>query len=168
MEKILPGIHLLPRGVRRFLGWSLVVFVVVIVAVPIIVIASAGPACGGGYPDKWCRQPLDSVVDSWGMYNRECVSYTAYRVANSGRVMPFGFGDANKWPAAARAHDIPVSSTPQVGDVAIKMGGKHGHSMYVEAVNADGTISISEYNKNKTGTYQQETLQPTGLVFIHF
>lgn len=168
MEKFLPGIHLLPRRVRRFLAWSVGTLVALSMAVPIIVIASAGPACGGGYPDKWCTRPLDSVVDSWGMYNRECVSYTAYRVAASGREMPFGFGDANKWPAAARAHHIPVDSMPQAGDVAIRMGGQHGHSMYVEAVNSDGSIKVSEYNKNKTGTYQQETLQPDGLLFIHF
>ncbi len=168
MEKLLPGIHLLPRGVRRFLGWAAVGFVVLTAAVPIIVIASAGPACGGGYPDKWCKAPLDSVVDRWGMYNRECVSYTAYRVAVSGREMPFGFGDANQWPAAAHAHHIPVDSHPRAGDVAIKVGGQHGHSMYVEAINNDGTIRVSEYNKNKTGTFMQETIAADGLVFIHF
>lgn len=168
MEKFLPGIHLLPRGARRFLGWSAVALVAISAIVPVIVIASAGPACGGGYPEQWCKDPLDSVVDTWGMYNRECVSYTAYRIAASGRGMPFGFGDANKWPEAAVTHHIPVDTHPQAGDVAIKKGGKHGHSMYVESVSADGTIKVSEYNKNKTGTFQQETLSPEGLLFIHF
>jgi hypothetical protein len=168
MEKFLPGVHLLPRGFRRFLGWSIVALVAVMAIVPVIVIASAGPACGGGYPDRWCKAPLDSIVDQWGMYNRECVSYTAYRVALSGRHMPYGFGDANKWPAAAKARHIPVDTRPEVGDVAIKMTGQHGHSMYVEAVNADGSIAISEYNKNKTGTFDQAIIKPDGLLFIHF
>jgi surface antigen len=127
-----------------------------------------GPACGGGYPDKWCRKPLDTVVDQWGMYNRECVSYTAYRVALSGRSMPYGFGDANKWPDAARAHGIAVDVTPRVGDVAILPGGEHGHSMYIERVNPDGTVLVSQYNKNKTGTYSQENVATTGFVFVHF
>jgi len=168
MEKFLPGIHLLPHAVRRVLGWSLGVVVALSVLIPVLVIVSAGPACGGGYPDTWCKVPLDSVVDTWGMYNRECVSYTAYRVAASGRIMPFGFGDANKWPSAAKQHGIPVDTQPKAGDVAIRLGGQHGHSMYVESINSDGTLHVSEYNKNKTGTFQQETIAADGLLFIHF
>src|SRR6266550_961397 len=36
--------------------------------------AGSGPACGGGYPGIACNAPMDSVVDNWLMYNRECVS----------------------------------------------------------------------------------------------
>jgi surface antigen len=168
MEIFLPGIHKLPRRLRLALGWALLAMVVLICVVPIIAVASMGPACGGGYPDKWCKRPLDTVVDQWGMYNRECVSYTAYRVALSGRSMSYGFGDANKWPDAARAHGIAVDTTPRAGDVAILSGGEHGHSMYIERVNPDGTIMVSQYNKNKTGTYSQENVATTGLVFVHF
>lgn len=168
MEKFLPGIHLLPRTVRIFLGWAVALFVLLSSAVPVITIASAGPACGGGYPEKWCRQNIDSVLDSWGMYNRECVSYTAYRVASSGRTMPYGLGDANNWPDQARALHIPVDSHPKPGDVAIEIGGKHGHSMYVESVNGNGTLNISDYNRQSMGTFSQETVSAAGLVFIHF
>ena len=150
------------------MGWGVLAFIALTALVPIIAIASSGPACGGGYPDVWCKARLDSVVDAWGMYNRECVSYTAYRVASSGRMMPYGFGDANKWPAAAEAHQIPVDTHPHAGDVAIRMGGKHGHSMYVESVNSDGTINVSEYNKDKTGTFARETVGTSDLLFIHF
>ncbi|HCM52237.1 TPA: hypothetical protein DIS56_03880, partial [Candidatus Saccharibacteria bacterium] len=44
------------------------------------------------YPQDWCNAPMDSMIDSWGMYNRECVSWTAYRVAVSGRYMPYWGG----------------------------------------------------------------------------
>ena len=34
------------------------------------------PSSGnGGYPAVWANAPMDSLVDSWGMYNRECMSY---------------------------------------------------------------------------------------------
>src|SRR3990167_1249165 len=68
--------------------------------------AGNGPACGGGYPAKWCEVPQDTVFDNWGMWNRECVSYTAFKVAASGRHMPhwggnysngYQGGNANKW-----------------------------------------------------------------------
>jgi len=126
------------------------------------------PACGGGYPEKWCNQPIDSVVDNWGMYNRECVSYTAWKVAASGRYMPYGFGDANNWPRAAQHADIAVDQTPKAGDVAIRRDHKFGHSMYVESVNNDGTINISQYNVDSSGGYDQDTIKPDGLLFIHF
>jgi surface antigen len=102
------------------------------------------------------------------MYNRECVSYTAYKVASSGRTMPYGFGDADMWPEAARDNGIAVDTQPRVGDVAVLPDGEHGHSMYVEAVHSDGTISVSQYNKAKTGTYSEERRKTEGLEFIHF
>lgn len=131
----------------------------------------SGAACGGGYPGKWCDIAQDSVIDSWGMYNRECVSYTAFRVAASGRDMPYwgGVGNANQWDDNARSAGIPVDSNPQVGDVAISNRGYYGHAMYVEGVNGDGTINISQYNAALNGRYSTRSgMDPSGLVFIHF
>lgn len=132
--------------------------------------AGSGPACGGGYPGRWCNVPMDSVVDDWGMYNRECVSYTAFRVAASGRHMPYwgGIGNANQWDDNARAQGIPVDYSPRVGDVAVSNAGYYGHVMYVEAVHGDGTISISQYNADWQGTYSTNRIGTGGLVFIHF
>lgn len=55
-----------------------------------IAAVSGGQTYGGtgGYP--WANVPFpSSVVDNWGMYARQCVSYTAWRVASSGRYMPY-------------------------------------------------------------------------------
>ncbi len=132
--------------------------------------AGNGPACGGGYPGIWCNAPMDSLVDDWGMYNRQCVSYTAFRVAASGRHMPYwgGIGNANQWDDNARRFGIPVDTIPRAGDVAISNAGYYGHSMYVESVNPNGTINISQYNASWTGTYSTNTISPAGLYFIHF
>jgi peptidoglycan DL-endopeptidase CwlO len=128
-------------------------------------------ACGGGYPGYWCNAPQDSIIDTWGMYNRECVSYTAFRVAASGRYMPYwgGVGNANQWDDNARRAGIPVDGNPQPGDVAISNSGAFGHAMYVESVNGNGTINISQYNAALDGRYSTRGgLSPAGLVFIHF
>lgn len=133
--------------------------------------AGSGPACGGGYPARWCEIPMDSVIDSWGMYNRECVSYTAWKVASTGRHMPYwgGIGNANQWDDNARRAGIPVDSTPRPGDVAVSNSGYYGHVMYVESVNGDGTINISQYNASWDGRYSTRSgVSPAGLVFIHF
>jgi len=126
----------------------------------------------GGYPTLWANAPQDSLVDTWGMYNRECVSYTAFKVWQSGRYMPYwgGRGNANRWPAnaAVPGDGITVDSNPRVGDVAIAMIGYYGHAMYVERVNSDGTIRVSQYNYGIRGEYSEMTIGTSGLYFIHF
>jgi surface antigen len=134
--------------------------------------AGSGPACGGGYPAKWCEVGQDTVFDSWGMYNRECVSYTAFRVAASGRTMPpwgwNGVGNANQWDDDARNAGIPVDGNPRAGDVAISNSGAFGHAMYVESVNGNGTINISQYNAALDGRFSTNTISVGSLYFIHF
>ncbi len=135
----------------------------------------SGGACassqGDTYPSQWCAIPQDSALDNWGMYNRECVSYTAWKVYESGRDMPYwgGYGNANQWDDNARAAGIPVDTNPRAGDVAIKNSQPYGHAMYVESVNGDGTINISQYNQQLNGQFSRAyNLSPAGLVFIHF
>jgi surface antigen len=132
--------------------------------------AGSGPTCGGGYPGRWCNAPQDSLIDDWGMYNRECVSYTAFRVAASGRNMPYwgGRGNANQWVDDAQSAGIPVDHSPRAGDVAISLAGAFGHAMYVESVNGNGTINISQYNVNLDGRYSTNTISVGSLYFIHF
>jgi surface antigen len=133
--------------------------------------AGSGATCGGGYPGKWCNAGQDTIIDDWGMYNRECVSYTAFRVAASGRYMPYwgGVGNANQWDDNARSAGIPVDGNPRPGDVAISNSGFYGHAMYVESVNGDGSINISQYNAALDGRYSTRSgLSTSGLVFIHF
>lgn len=126
-------------------------------------------ADGSGYPYRNAPWPND-ISDPWGMYMRQCVSYTAWKVAASGRHMPYwgGRGNANQWDDNARAAGIPVDYNPRVGDVAISNSGYYGHAMYVEAVYGDGTIYVSQYNAAWTGTYSEARISKGSLVFIHF
>lgn len=136
-----------------------------------------GDGTNGGYPVAWNRAPQDSLVDSWGMYNRECVSYAAFKVAQSGRFMPYwgGRGNANLWPRNAIAAGYPVDRNPQVGDVAITYNGVYGHAMYVEAVNGR-MVTVSQYNypvNGKWGMYSEMTVSADSsglgpMTFIHF
>lgn len=123
----------------------------------------------GGYP--WANASYPSYSsDPWGMYKRECVSYTAWMVAATGRHMPYwgGRGNAKEWDDNARAAGIPTDSSPRVGDVAISNSGRYGHAMYVEAVHGDGTITVSQYNAGLDGRYSIATRYASGLSFIHF
>ena len=120
------------------------------------------------YP--WAGVPYPSSdVDYWGMYQRECVSYTAWKVSSDGKYMPnwINRGDAKKWPENARLEGIAVDSQPVVGSIAIDMQGEYGHAMYVEEVNGS-VVTISEYNGTVPGGYSAHAVTAIGLYFIHF
>jgi surface antigen len=132
-------------------------------------------SCGGGYPSvangrygAWgCSQGKDVGVDNWAMYNRECVSYTAFKISVAGRGDPRGWGNANQWPSAAQANGVSVTSSPRAGDIAISMLGTYGHAMYVEGVSG-GNIYVSQYNFGNNGEFSTMTIPASGLYFIHF
>jgi surface antigen len=131
--------------------------------------ANIGSVNGANYPYSGAPWPND-IADPWGMYQRQCVSFTAWAVTASGRHMPYwgGRGDAKQWDDNAIAAGIPVDGNPRPGDVAIKNSGTYGHAMYVTGVNSDGTINIAQYNANWDGRYSTATIYPSGLAFIHF
>lgn len=122
-----------------------------------------------GYPWAGVGFPNTSA-DPWGMYKRQCVSYTAWKVWKSGRRMPYwgGFGNANQWDDNARRAGIPVDGNPRVGDVAVSNVGTYGHTAYVEAVYGDGTIYVSQYNVNWDGRYSEARVSADKFVYIHF
>lgn len=129
----------------------------------------------GGYPSAWANAPLDAYVDPWGLYTRECVSYVAWKIASTGRYVPHfgGAGNANEWPSTAARHGIPSGSTPKAGAAAVMNIGYYGHVMYVESVNGDGTITISDYNRGWDGLYRGpdargSRISASGLTYIYF
>ncbi|HSH17887.1 MAG TPA: CHAP domain-containing protein [Candidatus Saccharimonadales bacterium] len=131
--------------------------------------ANVRAVSGGSYP--WANAPWpNDIPDPWGMYQRQCVSYTAWKVSASGRHMPYwgGRGNAKQWDDNARAAGIPVDGNPRVGDIGVRNAGTYGHVVYVEAVNSDGSIRISQYNASWDGRYSEVTIFPGDLVFIHF
>ena len=139
-----------------------------------------GSACdsshGDTYPAPLCSSGQDSLVDQWGLYNRECVSYVAWKEYSSGKYVPYGLGNAGDWPS-----NVPKSwivNTPQAGDAAVRPTNSNlyfgsepdvGHVMYIENVNSSSDIAVSQYNANLDGTYSYVSHKSTsGLVFIHF
>ena len=53
------------------------------------------------------------------------------------------------------------------------MAGQYGHVMYVESVNGDGTITVSDYNRGLDGLYRGpdapgSRMPASGLKYIYF
>ena len=136
-------------------------------------------SCGGSYPatavspygGNWgCDYGLDNTLDNWAMYNRECVSYTAWMVNETYGINTSGFGDANQWPGNAQAAGIATGSTPKVGSVAIYMGGygdPWGHAMWVVGISGN-EIHVFSYNDGYDGNFYDHWVNASGLTYIYF
>ena len=121
----------------------------------------------------------DTLVDPWTYYNRECVSFVAWRLSShNGYTMP-NAGSASNWGSWADSHQIPRNSTPAPGAVAWYPS---GHVAWVQAVSPDGSIAIEQYNNTYIWStnatipghqYSSDTLTPAqiskqNISFIHF
>lgn len=86
-----------------------------------------------------------------GGYVCECVSYTGWK-AYEAYGLVLAWGNASSWDDRARAAGYVVDHTPEAGSIGQNDGGIYGHVFWVESVNADGSINVTEYN-NSYATY---------------
>ncbi len=77
-----------------------------------------------------------------------CTYYAFNKRAAAGRPIGSNWGNATTWASLARASGFAVDKSPRAGDVFQTSGGwgGYGHVGYVESVNADGSILVSEMN----------------------
>lgn len=150
-----------------------------------------GTASGKGddYPDYLKNAAPDSLVDPWQFYNRECVSFVAWRINvqmgwkpgepwkfSSATLDMTGNGNANNWGSYAGRKGYKVDSNPAPGAVAWWGGavnngiitGPIGHVAIVSKVNDNGTVDIEQYNASPPYAYSTMTI-PTGSAtgYIH-
>lgn len=78
--------------------------------------------------------------------------------------LPNNLGNGGQWVANAAAQGIATGSAPRVGAIAEEPG----HVAYVESVNGDGTITISEMGYNYTqGQYNRRTVPASNYRYIY-
>lgn len=104
--------------------------------------ASQG-AYNGGYSTINSQIARASAGNRYAYGN--CTWYAYERRAQLGRPVGSFWGNAATWASYARAAGYLVNNTPAVGAV-MQNGGGYGHVAIVEAVNADGSITVSEMN----------------------
>ncbi len=76
----------------------------------------------------------------------QCTQWAWYKWQQNGRTVPTNWGNANSWAAMAAASGYQVDRSPAPGAIIQSGSGWYGHVGYVEAVNPDGSIVISEMN----------------------
>ena len=104
-----------------------------------------------------------------GGYFGQCTYYMYNRFAQLGSpIRTTALGNAAEWPANAAAAGYGVSSTPRAGTAIVfqrGVGGAdpvYGHVGFVERVNADGSLFISEMNVQGLNVISTRTI-PAGV-----
>lgn len=93
-------------------------------------------------------------VNGWnriGGYVCECVSYAGWK-AYERFGLAIGWGNAYSWDDGAIAAGYRVDKNPAPNTVGQVDGYPYGHVFWVESVNSDGSINVTEYN-NAYATY---------------
>ena len=83
--------------------------------------------------------------NSIGGYVCECVSYAGWK-AYEAYGLALAWGNAYSWDDYAVAAGYKVDNTPAAGTVGQMDGYPYGHVFWVESVNEDGSINVTEYN----------------------
>lgn len=104
------------------------------------------------YPEPYRSAAKDTKVDPSTCYNRECVSYVAWKIAEATGAWPKRTGDMNakEWIYRLPSWGYKKVSAPKNGGlyVGVLTSGKYGHVVWFE-----GDRTISEYNYGSAGNY---------------
>lgn len=86
-----------------------------------------------------------------GGYVCECVSYVGWK-AYEYYGLYLSWGNANDWDDVARYYGYRVDHNPEPGSIGQIDDALYGHVWWVESINADGSVNVTEYN-NAWATY---------------
>ncbi len=90
-----------------------------------------------------------------------CTWYAAIKRAQSGRPVPSNLGNASTWKILAQRAGLGIGNTPAAGAVIwTPPHDYYGHVGYVESVDPDGTVHVSEMNVAGWGRVSTKTLTP--------
>lgn len=109
-----------------------------------------------------------SEISSRGYAYRNCTDYVAWKESALGVTIPRNLGNAGNWYYNAPVSDR--SGIPKPGEAAVEPGSasSFGHVAFVESVNGDGTITVSEYNYDLRGDGDIRTGTSSSLGFTEF
>jgi surface antigen len=136
----------------------------------VVGVATPASADTGGYPYASYYGPGTNPTGSYwtdssgndtspyGYNYRNCTDYVAWKLQSLGvtDAKTRGLGNGGQWADNAQGRaGVSVSTTPSVNSVGVKVSttsDPFGHVTFVEAVNSNGTLTVSEYNWVVNGT----------------
>jgi surface antigen len=95
--------------------------------------------------------------------NTYYAGYCTWYVKNRRPDIPNRLGNASSWVSNASAQGFATGSTPVVGAV----GQQGNHVVYVESVNGDGTVTISDMNYAGWNVVTTRTVSASSFYYIY-
>jgi surface antigen len=99
-----------------------------------------------------------------------CTWWVAQRRIAVGMPLPANLGNASSWPYIARSAGLAEGNTPHPYAAAVTSTRGEGHVVFVEAVNPDGSIVISEMNHLGWAVRDTQTIDAgtaAGYIYIY-
>ncbi len=106
---------------------------------------------GEGYNSyPWAdRCPQDNVgYIVVGGYVCQCTSYAGWKAQEFWGIYISSWGNAKDWGNTATRLGYVVDGNPAPHTIAFSTAGIYGHVMWVESINSNGTINLTEYNNS--------------------
>lgn len=104
------------------------------------------------YPYRY-NCPQDNVrYSAYGGAVCQCTSYVSYKayekwgISNTWGGHAYNYVNAVGYYVPSTGARTYVDKNPSANSIAIQLGGAYGHVMWVESVNANGSINVTEYN----------------------
>ncbi|MES2971333.1 MAG: CHAP domain-containing protein [Patescibacteria group bacterium] len=120
-----------------------------------------GPAAKPKTPKPIAQPSVQTRGASTG--NTYSPGYCTWYAKNKRPDMPNNLGNADTWVARAAAQGLPTGSSPRAGAI-----GQQGmHVVYVESVNGDNTVTISEMNYNGLYVISRRTVPASTFAYIY-
>jgi surface antigen len=95
--------------------------------------------------------------------NTYVAGYCTWYAKNMRPDLPNNLGNADTWVARAAAQGIPTGSAPRAGAI-----GQQGmHVVYVQRVNGDGTVTVSEMNFQGLYVISTRTVPASTFMYIY-
>ena len=133
------------------------------------------------YPYRY-NCPQDNVrYSAYGGAVCQCTSYASYKayekwgISNTWGGHAYNYVNASGYYVPSTGGRTYVDKNPAANTIAIQLGGAYGHVMWVESVNANGSINVTEYNVNWSsigchlGDFcSRNNVGSSGTWFLHF
>jgi len=115
------------------------------IAAPTAPVATNAPSTATAQPKETVNAPAPQTASTYrgsSAGNTYASGYCTWYVKERRGDLPNMLGNGGAWVSNAAAQGIATGSSPRAGAVAEQPG----HVAYVESVNGDGTVNVSEMN----------------------
>lgn len=130
-----------------------------------------GKGSGNTYIEPHRSAPKDTLIDPSTCYNRECVSYTAWKIAEIKQgnwPTRTGAMSAKYWVDRLASWGYKMVSAPKEGGkyIGVVTSGTYGHVVWFEHKIDESKVQISEYNYADAGNYGLRNVPILGYIWF--